>query len=124
MRGIVGTPTPTIVLDLDPLSGATNHNGGAIHFGPDDMLYIAVGDNANGSNSQTLTNRLGKMLRINGDGSIPEDNPFFGTAAGDNRAIWAVGLRNPFNVCVSSRARGGCSSTTWARTHGRRSMTA
>src|SRR4029453_15744876 len=46
--------------------------------------------------SQTLTNLLGKMLRINSDGTIPSNNPFFGTATGNNRAIWALGLRNPF----------------------------
>src|SRR3977135_3835935 len=86
----------TVVLDLDNLSGASNHNGGAIHFGPDGKLYIAVGENANGSNSQTLANLLGKILRINADGTIPTDNPFFNTATGKNRAIWALGLRNPF----------------------------
>ena len=85
-----------VILDLNPLSSATNHNGGAIHFGPDGKLYVAVGDNANGANAQTLTNLLGKMLRINADGSIPTDNPFFSQATGMNRAIWALGLRNPF----------------------------
>jgi glucose/arabinose dehydrogenase len=85
-----------ILLELNNLSGATNHNGGAIHFGPDGKLYIAVGENANGANSQTLGNLLGKVLRINSDGTIPEDNPFFNTASGNNRAIWALGLRNPF----------------------------
>ena len=85
----------SIILDLETLS-ATNHNGGAIHFGLDGKLYAAVGENAVGSNAQTLSNRLGKMLRINRDGSIPSDNPFFTQAAGANRAIWALGLRNPF----------------------------
>jgi glucose/arabinose dehydrogenase len=84
------------ILDLDSLSLATNHNGGAIHFGPDGRLYVAVGENANGSNAQTLSNRLGKVLRINADGSIPTDNPFYGVASGANRSIWALGLRNPF----------------------------
>lgn len=85
-----------VLMDLDNLSGATNHNGGAMHFGPDGKLYIAVGENANRDNAQTLANRLGKMLRINADGTIPSDNPFFGTASGANRAIWSLGLRNPF----------------------------
>lgn len=84
-----------IILELDSLS-ATNHNGGAIHFGPDGKLYIAVGENAVPSNAQTLGNLLGKVLRINADGSIPSDNPFFNSALGNNRAIWALGLRNPF----------------------------
>jgi glucose/arabinose dehydrogenase len=86
----------TVILELDNLSSATNHNGGAIHFGPDGKLFVAVGENANGSNAQTLSNRLGKVLRINSDGTIPGDNPFFNTAAGANRSIWALGLRNPF----------------------------
>jgi len=85
-----------VILTLDNLSSATNHNGGAIHFGPDGKLYVAVGENANGANSQTLSNRLGKILRINSDGSIPADNPFFNTAAGLNKSIWSLGLRNPF----------------------------
>lgn len=84
------------ILDLDNLTTATNHNGGAIHFGPDGKLYVAVGENANPDNAKELTNRLGKVLRINADGSIPTDNPFYTTATGLNRSIWALGLRNPF----------------------------
>jgi glucose/arabinose dehydrogenase len=85
-----------ILAELDNLSTATNHNGGAIHFGPDGKLYAGVGENANSANAQTLSNRLGKILRLNSDGSIPTDNPFFNTATGANRAIWALGLRNPY----------------------------
>ncbi|MEP6571034.1 MAG: PQQ-dependent sugar dehydrogenase, partial [Acidobacteriota bacterium] len=89
------------ILDLNNLSGATNHNGGAIHFGPDGKLYVAVGENANTANSQSLGNRLGKILRINSDGTIPADNPasfpgIAGSTSGLNQAIWAVGLRNPY----------------------------
>ncbi len=91
---VAGSGTP--ILDLDNLSTATNHNGGAIHFGLDGKLYVAVGENATRANSQTLSNRLGKILRINPDGSIPTDNPFYNTATGDNRSIWALGLRNPY----------------------------
>jgi glucose/arabinose dehydrogenase len=83
------------ILDLENLR-ASNHNGGAIHFGPDGKLYIATGDNAVSANAQSLTNRLGKILRLNRDGTIPSDNPFFSRATGVNRAIWARGLRNPF----------------------------
>ena len=86
----------SIILELDALSGATNHNGGALHFGPDGKLYIAVGDNANGANAQTISNLHGKMLRINADGTFPADNPFVNQATGKNDAIWALGLRNPF----------------------------
>ncbi len=90
---IPGSEVP--LLDLEAL-GPTIHNGGAIHFGPDGKLYVAVGENGTGSNAQTLGNRLGKMLRLNADGSIPTDNPFYNVASGLNRSIWALGLRNPF----------------------------
>ena len=87
------------ILDLETL-GSTNHNGGAIHFGNDGKLFVAVGDNAVGTNAQSLGTRLGKMLRINADGTIPSDNPFFSTATGVNRAIWALGLRNPYTFAL------------------------
>src|SRR3954463_79889 len=93
---VAAAGSEVIRVDLDNLSSATNHNGGAIHFGPDGKLYAGVGENANGSNAQTLSNRLGKILRYNSDGTIPTDNPFFNTATGANRAIWALGLRNPY----------------------------
>ncbi len=95
--GDVAVPGSEVaILELEDLSAATNHNGGALHFGPDGKLYVAVGDNALGSNAQTLANRLGKLLRIDADGGIPADNPFYAVAAGANRAIWALGLRNPY----------------------------
>ena len=75
-------------------------------------------------NAQTLDNRHGKMLRINADGTIPTDNPFFGTGdrartARSGRSACATRSRSP-----SSPAPAGCSSTTSARTPGRRSTTA
>jgi glucose/arabinose dehydrogenase len=99
-NGDVAVPGSEVpILDLENL-GASNHNGGAIHFGIDGKLYIALGENAVAANAQTLANRLGKILRINRDGSIPTDNPFYNTAAGVNRSIWALGLRNPYTFAV------------------------
>ena len=86
-----------VLLNLDPLT-ARNHNGGALHFGNDGKLYIAVGDNANPDNAQLLSNPFGKVLRINRDGSIPADNPFYDRTSGIDKAIWARGLRNPFTM--------------------------
>jgi glucose/arabinose dehydrogenase len=83
------------VLDL-PTLGATNHNGGSIHFGPDGKLYIGVGENAVPSRAQDLTTPFGKLLRINADGSVPTDNPFVSTPGAEPR-VWALGLRNPFS---------------------------
>jgi glucose/arabinose dehydrogenase len=90
-----------VIFELDNLSSATNHNGGALAFGPDGKLYAAVGENANAANAQSMNNVLGKMLRLNADGSIPTDNPFYSSAVGRNRAIWALGLRNPFTFAFN-----------------------
>jgi glucose/arabinose dehydrogenase len=99
--GDVAAPnSEAFILDLDPLSGAENHNGGAMHFGRDGKIYIATGENANRDNAQSLNNLLGKILRINPDGTIPEDNPFYEAATGNYRAIWAIGLRNPFTFAL------------------------
>ncbi len=89
-----------VLLDLENL-GPTNHNGGALAFGPDGKLYAAVGDNAGSQNAQTWSNLLGKVLRLNKDGSIPTDNPFYSSTTGRNRAIWAYGLRNPFTFAFN-----------------------
>lgn len=89
----------TIILDIDPMNGAI-HNAGAMVFGMDGKLYIAVGDGANGLAPQGLNSLLGKILRINDDGSIPEDNPFYNEAEGVYRAIYALGFRNPFSMAV------------------------
>jgi glucose/arabinose dehydrogenase len=87
--GDVSTGSETVLVDLPALSVATNHNGGAIHFGPDGKLYVGVGDNSNSALAQNTSHPFGKMLRFNDDGSIPSDNPF-------PSGVWAYGLRNPF----------------------------
>jgi glucose/arabinose dehydrogenase len=97
-RAVAGSEK--LILRLNNLSSATNHNGGAIHFGRDGKLYVAVGENDNGANAQSLRNLKGKMLRINKDGTIPQSNPFYNRATGRNRAIWALGLRNPFSFAI------------------------
>jgi glucose/arabinose dehydrogenase len=90
-----------IILDLDNLSSATNHNGGALNFGLDGKLYVAVGDNATGPNAQNLDTYHGKLLRINKDGSAPTDNPFYSAGATDQRKrVWSYGLRNPYTFSI------------------------
>ena len=91
----VSDGTVPLIAALPMLSGATNHNGGAIHFGPDGKLYAGVGDNADSTKPQDLNDLFGKLLRLNDDGSIPSDNPFCQTQL-LKCAIWAYGLRNPY----------------------------
>jgi glucose/arabinose dehydrogenase len=66
----------------------------------DGKLYVAVGDNADGSKAPSLASPFGKMLRFNADGTIPLDNPFLAQTVGVNRSIWARGLRNPFTFAI------------------------
>ncbi len=74
------------------------HQGGPLRVGPDGKLFVGLGEQTAGEPSQKLDTLQGKILRINTDGSIPEDNPFFGKTAGKYRAIWAYGMRNPFGL--------------------------
>ena len=90
-----------VLLNLDSLSNASIHNGGALHFGKDGKLYIAVGDNANFGHSQNVDTYFGKLLRINSDGTVPADNPFTGSA--QKSRIWAYGFRNPFTFSVQPK---------------------
>ena len=86
---------------------AGNHVGGTVQVGRDGKLYVSHGENARAEQAQSLRNLLGKIVRLNRDGTIPADNPFFARANGRNRAIWARGLRNPFKFAFdpgSSRA--------------------
>jgi glucose/arabinose dehydrogenase len=76
------------------------HVGGALRFGSDGKLYAGTGENGIGERSQSLRSTHGKILRLNPDGSIPTDNPFYATASGSRRAIWARGLRNAFALDV------------------------
>ncbi|WP_158633716.1 PQQ-dependent sugar dehydrogenase [Tautonia sociabilis] len=76
------------------------HQGGAIHFGPDGTLYVAIGEQTAGAPSQRLDSLLGKILRLNPDGSIPGDNPFLDRSQGKYQAIWALGCRNVFTFAI------------------------
>jgi len=85
-----------------------NHNGGTLAFGPDDLLYLSVGDGGGVGdkgmghpeigNGQSLDTLLGKILRIDVDGPMPyaapDDNPFVGKPGADE--IYAYGFRNPY----------------------------
>jgi glucose/arabinose dehydrogenase len=96
-------------------SAATNHNGGAMAFGPSGYLFIGVGDGGGAGDpgndaQQKSKNFLGKILRINVNGSgagkfdrysIPRSNPFAGSKPGLGE-IWAYGLRNPWRISFDS----------------------
>ncbi|MEX0719847.1 MAG: PQQ-dependent sugar dehydrogenase [Balneolaceae bacterium] len=94
-----------ILLEVD--QPYTNHNAGQIRFGPDEYLYIALGDGGSAGdpegNGEDRTTLLGSLLRIDVDTTdgelnygIPDDNPFVGNEEGYREEIYAYGLRNPY----------------------------
>jgi glucose/arabinose dehydrogenase len=83
-----------------PNQRTARHHGGSLAFRKDGKLYVSVGDNDLKTPAQSLKSTLGKILRINKDGTIPTDNPFYKRTNGQNRAIWALGLRNPFKIAI------------------------
>ena len=111
----IGT-NPLIILDINVAENiAGNHVGGIIEFKPSDAtkLFITIGDLAKGQSlaADTSTNYAdtkntpyGKILRINTDGSIPTDNPFYddgNVASGNDDRIWSYGHRNIFGLCFN-----------------------
>jgi len=74
---------------LEGISGASNHNGSRLAIDSNQFLYMTTGDAANTSTSQNLNSLNGKVLRMNLDGSVPEDNPIPGSP------VWSWGHRNP-----------------------------
>ena len=95
-QGGTGTSLTTIV---DNLPGGTDccHKGGRLAFGPDEKLYVTVGENHVAFDAQNPSSLRGKVLRYNPDGTVPGDNPF-----GANNPVWAIGLRNPFGLAFSA----------------------
>ncbi len=74
---------------LDDIPGGYTHNGGRMEWGPDRKLYITTGDSGEEELSQNLNSLAGKILRMNNDGSVPEDNPFYPSP------VYTYGHRNP-----------------------------
>jgi len=84
---------------LDNIRAANIHNGSRLVFGPDRKLYITTGDAAQPNLALDTTALNGKVLRMNDDGSIPNDNPF------QNSYIWSFGHRNAQGICFDKNGR-------------------
>lgn len=82
---------------LDKIPGGQIHNGGRIKIGPDGKLYITTGDTGNSQLAQDPTSAAGKILRIELDGKIPNDNPF------PNSPVYSLGHRNPEGLAWNSK---------------------
>ncbi len=82
----------TVLLDGIPADIDGNFAGGALAFGTDDKLYVTVGMGSSPNNSQNVSSLVGKILRINRDGSIPNDNSF------PNSPVYTLGHRNMYGI--------------------------
>ena len=91
---------------IDDMPAAGIHDGCRVKFGPDGKLYATMGDAAEPSSAQRRDSLSGKILRINRDGSTPEDNPSRGSP------VWSLGHRNPQGLAWDASGR------LWAAEHG------
>ena len=87
-----------LVLYQDPQDANAEHHGGALNFGNDGRLYFTTGEHFDAAAAQSLSNPRGKIHRINSDGTIPTDNPFYDGSGPNVDSIWALGLRNPYRA--------------------------
>ena len=79
------------------------HFGGRLAFAPDGTLHITAGERHQGAPAQDVTGTLGKIIRINADGTIPAGQPVLGTGA--RPEIWTLGHRNPYGLVFASDGR-------------------
>jgi glucose/arabinose dehydrogenase len=86
------------VLYEDPQTANAEHHGGSLNFANDGKLLFTTGEHFNSSVSPLLTSPRGKVHRINKDGTVPTDNPFYDGTGPNVDTIWARGLRNPFRA--------------------------
>ena len=90
---------PTVIIDNIPASRGY-HSGGAMAFGPDGKLYITVGDATEHIFAQDPSIMIGKVLRINKDGTIPQDNPY------PNSPVYTLGHRNMYGIAFDDNGTG------------------
>ena len=88
-----------VIWRQEPKMVGRNHFGGQLLFAKDRTIFVTSGDRQRFDPAQDLSNNIGKIVRINSDGSIPKDNPFVGRA-GSSGDIWSLGHRNPLGILI------------------------
>lgn len=88
-----------VIFRQTPKVSGGNHFGGRLAFAPDGTLFVTLGERFKFEPAQDLTNHLGKVIRINPDGSVPPDNPFISQKDAQPE-IWSYGHRNPESAAI------------------------
>jgi glucose/arabinose dehydrogenase len=109
-RGLEGTQT---IWRQQPKAGASIHWGSRLVFRGDGTLFVTLGDRNSREHVQDLSSTIGKVVRINPDGSVPRDNPFAGRE-GVRQEIWSYGHRNAQSAALDARGQ------LWTVEHGAR----
>jgi aldose sugar dehydrogenase len=97
--GDAGLDDVQVIFRQQPEIDGPYHFGGRLAFAPDGKLFVTLGERFQFEPAQDLANHLGKIVRINPDGSVPEDNPFVGQKDAKPE-IWSYGHRNPQGVAI------------------------
>jgi len=87
-----------------PKVSGNGHYGHRMRFGPDCKLWITSGERQKFTPAQDMTGNLGKLIRLNDDGSIPADNPF-AKQGGVAAQVWSLGHRNPLGIAFDAQGR-------------------
>ncbi|QTC90556.1 PQQ-dependent sugar dehydrogenase [Brevundimonas goettingensis] len=105
-----------VIFRAMPTYEGNKHFGGALAFAPDGKLFLTLGERSDAPmrpQAQDLGSHMGKVIRINADGSVPADNPFVNTA-GARPEIWSLGHRNVQGVAITPEGQ------VWTIEHGTR----
>lgn len=87
-----------------PKVSGNGHYGHRMRFGPDGKLWITSGERQKFTPAQDMTGNLGKLIRLNDDGSVPADNPF-AKQGGVAAQVWSLGHRNPLGIAFDAQGR-------------------
>jgi glucose/arabinose dehydrogenase len=93
-----------VVWTQTPKTTGNGHYGHRLAVSPDGYLFITSGERQKFTPAQNMAMNLGKVVRINQDGSVPKDNPFYGNGEVTNQ-IWTLGHRNPLGIDFDAKGK-------------------
>ena len=111
-----GTPVLAgfeVIFRMTNPTSSSRHFGSRLAFGPNNTLYVTIGDRGERDRAQDRFDHAGSVIRINRDGVVPADNPFIGRDGLDE--IWSIGHRNPQGAAINPRT-----GELWTVAHGAR----